>query len=144
MTDSPLNNISEITTQISNFDTAKGRGNTELGNRPSIYKAGKGVQDVITAKVDKPKILQLADEIVVIRDHYTKMCEDGVSPTSCQGKIKVCNELITQLSRLYEITYGGKRKTSKGYTKRSDHKRSDHKRNRKNTKRNRKYRSQKA
>jgi hypothetical protein len=133
----PLNDINEINRQIHAYDTAKGKLDRDLGNYPTIFKPGKGFQDAIKAKVDKNIIEALAEGIATIQETYQKKCDANDTPTLCQKKIIVCRELISQLTRLYQTTYGGKRKTSKGYSKRIVRKR-------KNTKRNRKYRSPKA
>ena len=137
----PLNDIAEINKQIHNYDTAKGKLNAGLGNYPTLYKLNRGIpmgiNDVIRARVDKKIIEDLANGIIKTQDFYRDKCDANDTPSVCQRKITVCNDLITQLGHLHQIKYGGKRKTSKGYSKRSDRKR-------KNTKRNRKYRSQKA
>jgi hypothetical protein len=133
----PLNDIDEINRQIHAYDTAKGKLESGLGNYPTIFKRGKGFQDVIKAQVNKNIILDLVNGIATTQETYQDMCDANKTPSVCQKKIIACGDLITQLTSLYNIKYGGKRKTSKGYSKRIVRKR-------KNTKRNRKYRSQKA
>lgn len=145
---SPIKTYTEIEQEVALYGNATGRGNTRLGNYPTIYKLNRGipmgVNDVIRANVKISEINTLRTQIVGLMNYYNKFCDSNT--TLCEIKVPLCNHLIGQLDNITENMSGGKRKTSKGYTKRSDRKRNrkNTKRNRKNTKRNRKYRSQKA